>query len=169
MMKTSFLRRVLLGLAILPFSAGCVERRFVITTDPADAIVELNGRVLGASTADAQFTYYVTNKIVVQKEGYEMVEKKEKIKAPWYEYPGLDFFSENIVPWTIRDVRHIHISMQPVQYIPPEQFLPRAYDLREKGQAVVVPERPTTQNPPAAAPPAAELPPFGQPPMPQPR
>jgi hypothetical protein len=156
-MKTSCHRWVLLGLAMLPFTAvGCVERRFVITTDPVDAIVEVNNKILSSSPAYSQFTYYVVNEIVVQKEGYEMVVRQEKVKAPWYEYPGLDFISENLIPWTIRDVRHIHIPMQPVQYIPPDQILPRAQELRIKGQAIVVPNPPPGRTP--AGPSTEQLP-----------
>src|SRR5262245_59892758 len=101
LMKTRIPRWLILGLAVLP-AIGCVERRFVITTDPEVAIVECKGRsplpTISAAPADLQFTYYVTYAITAQKEGYEMAVHREKVKAPWYEYPGLDFISENLIP-----------------------------------------------------------------------
>ena len=136
MMKTGIHRWVLLGLALLPLGAGCVERRFIIETDPPDAIVFFKEKPLSSSPADTQFTYYLTYEFTAQKAGYEMVVHKEKVKAPWYEYPGLDFFSENVIPWTIKDVRTIHIHMEKSKFIPPDQILPQAEILRDKGRAI---------------------------------
>src|SRR5581483_5232398 len=37
---------------------GCVERRYVITSDPPGAIVYCNGRQIGATPVDDHFIYY---------------------------------------------------------------------------------------------------------------
>src|SRR5579864_2757476 len=91
-----------LGAAAL---AGCVERRYVVYTDPAGAVVFRNGQILGQAPADDYFVYYGKYDFTLVKEGYETQQVQQEIKAPWYEFPGLDFISENLVPWRIIDRR----------------------------------------------------------------
>jgi len=110
-----------------------------------------------------QFTYNGKYEFLAQKEGYEITKHIENVKARWYEVFGLDFISENLIPFTIRDVRYVHIKMNPLQNIPPDLLLPAAQALRERGKAVVY--TPPVQNSPT--PPAASPPPS-QPPMPPP-
>jgi hypothetical protein len=144
--------------------AGCVDRRFVIRSDPPTAIVEVNGKPAGATPTDLQFTYYGTYLIVLKHEGFETLVVKQPVKPPWYEIPPLDFVSENLLPWTIRDVRRITLPMRQLQIVPPEAVLERAGQLRARGQGigapVPVPVMPNPQPPPGLAPP---LPPTVQP------
>ena len=156
MMKSGIHRWVLLGLAVLPLAGGCVERHFIITTDPGDAIIEYKGIPVSSSPADLQFLYTGRKyKFVAQKEGYEVTEHIENVKSRWYEVFGMDFISEHIIPFTIRDERRINIHLNPLQNIPPDLLLPAAKALRERGQAVVY--TPPSQN--LQAPPAAGAPP----------
>ena len=53
------------------------------------------------------------------------------MRSPWYELPGLDFISENLVPWTIRDVRVFRYVLQPATIVPPEQLLQNGQNLRD--------------------------------------
>ena len=109
-----------LGLAVcVTCMTGCVERRFVITTSPPGAIV-LDERHLptGAAPTDREFTYYGTYAFTLVKDGFQTMTVQEKVKAPWYEFIGLDFISENVIPWTIRDVRRFHYVLQPLQLVP---------------------------------------------------
>ena len=46
------------GLLSLAALAGCVERRFVIESDPPGALVLMNGQQLGATPVDGHFVYY---------------------------------------------------------------------------------------------------------------
>jgi hypothetical protein len=129
------------GLTVLAaacaLSAGCVDRRFVIDSDPPMAVVEANGRPLsGATPTDKQFIYYGTYRFVLKHEGYETLVVDQPVRPPWYEYPPLDFFSENVIPFTIRDVRHFSYPMRPLQLLPPEQVLGRAQELRSQGQTI---------------------------------
>src|SRR5438270_8298429 len=95
--------------------AGCVERRYVVSSDPPGALVLRNGQPLGATPADDHFTYYGNYHFTLIRDGYETLEVDECVRAPWYEWPPLDFVSENLVPWWIYDVRHFHYAMQPLQ------------------------------------------------------
>jgi len=127
---------------------GCVERRFVITTDPPGAIVlDENHRPIGASPADDQFTYYGTYRFTVIKDGFQTQHFEEHVKAPWYEYFPFEFFSENLIPWHIRDVRRLHYTLVPVQLIPPEDVLRDGLKLRERERGLEVPPRPDEPAP----------------------
>lgn len=142
----------LLFLALCVVSqTGCVERRFVITTDPPGAIVyDWKDQPLSASPADTPFTYYGTYNFTLVKDGYETMKVQEQVKAPWYGLFGVDFITENLIPYRFRDVRTFHYQLRPLQQVPPEALLQSADSLRARGQ--------TIGPPPSVAP--------GPPPMP---
>src|SRR6478672_8516057 len=57
--------------AALALLAGCVERRFVIESDPPGALVLLNGQPLGTTPVDGYFTYYGNYRFTIIKDGFE--------------------------------------------------------------------------------------------------
>ena len=141
--------RLRLAVWLLTFLAGsgaltgCVDRRFIITTDPPGAIVfdekdmPMGGR--GASPTGQSFTYYGTYQFKIVKDGCETLVVREKVNAPIYEWFLLDFFSENVIPWTIRDIRTFHYQLHPMQVVPAETVLQQAETLRQRGQGIGVP------------------------------
>jgi hypothetical protein len=119
---------------------GCVERQMIITTDPPFAVVyDEQNRPLSASPADRSFTYYGKYRFKIVKDGYETLIVEEDVRPPCYEWLGLDFISENVLPWTIRDIRRYHYQLQPLQVVPPEMVLEQANPLRERGKAIGTP------------------------------
>jgi hypothetical protein len=131
------------ALALVPalaMLAGCVEREIIITTEPFGAVVFDERNIpLSASPADKSFTYYGKYRFKIVKDGYETLIVDENIKAPWYEWLGVDFVSENVVPWTIRDIRRFHYVLQPSVVVPPEQALEQGKLLRARGQTIGTP------------------------------
>ena len=134
-----------MGLAVAAMASGCVERRFVITTtapglppgtDAGAVVYDEKGLPIGGTPADRQFTYYGKYRFTAMRDGYETQVVERDIQAPWYQWFGIDFISENLVPWTIRDVRHIEIQLQPMQMIPADQVLQQAEVLRQRGQSL---------------------------------
>lgn len=127
----------LVTLTFCLLTAGCVERRFVITSDPPGAIVydEL-GQPVGATPVDRQFTYYGKYKQMLVRDGFQTLIAEENVKAPWYEVYPLDFFSEVLWPFKLRDVRRLHYVMQPQQVVPAEVILDGANQMRRRGQAI---------------------------------
>src|SRR4051812_14030889 len=90
----------------LALVAGCVEHRMVITTEPYGAVVYDEKHLpIGATPADRPYTYYGVYEFTIVKDGYETMVVREDVRPPWYEVFPLDFISENVIPWTIRDVR----------------------------------------------------------------
>jgi hypothetical protein len=127
----------LLGLALCTSAvSGCVERRYIVYSDPPGAIVQENGRTVGAAPADRPFTYYGKYRFTLIRDGYQTLVVDEPIHTPWYEYFPLDFVVENLWPWTIRDVRTFTYKMEPLPIVPPETVLERAGQLRNRGQDI---------------------------------
>jgi hypothetical protein len=112
---------------------GCVERRYVIYTDPPGAMVLRNGQAIGASPVDDHFVFYGKYKFTIFADGYETLQVEQKIPAPWYEWVGLDFFSENLLPWTIRDRRVFQFHLEPRHIPDPKALLDQAQNLRNRG------------------------------------
>src|ERR1700682_5322957 len=118
----------------LAFLTGCVERRMVVTTEPFGALVYDERNVpLSASPADRPFTYYGKYRFTIVKDGYETLVVEEDVRPPWYEWIGLDFISETLIPWTLRDVRRFHYQLQPAVVVPPDQVLEQGKLLRARG------------------------------------
>src|SRR5437868_4852974 len=103
--------------------AGCVERRFVIESDPPGALVLVNGQPLGATPVDGHFLFYGKYQFTLIKDGYETLQVEECFRAPWYQYFPVDFLSENIYPGKVEDIRR----PKPYQLMPKAQ--PRADEL----------------------------------------
>ena len=127
------------ALTILIGTAGCVERRMVINTEPPGAVVfDETGQPIGASPKDKTFIYYGTYHFRLAKDGYETLEVDQPVVAPWYEYFGLDFISENLIPWTIRDVRRFDYVLQRPQPKAHDEVLREGTQLKAFGQTIVL-------------------------------
>jgi PEGA domain-containing protein len=148
-------------LAVAALSAGCIDQRYLITSDPPGAMVLHNGAPIGATPVDDQFVYYGKHHFTLVKDGYETLQIDQDIPAPWYEYPPLDFVTEVLYPGRLHDVHAFHYQMRPAEPPNKEDVLERGKQLRSRGQALVGQEPPPP--PTAEAPPPP--PPLG-PPMP---
>lgn len=157
------MKRIACLTALLTISsmAGCVERRFTVYSEPAGALVYHNGRYLGMTPVDGYLTYYGKQQFTLIKEGYETRDVVEPYPAPWYDLPGIDFVTENLWPFKLRDVRKFSYTMRPLQTIPPDDVRRRAEELRARGQNIGVPAppRPIGPSQPPPAPPDGTLPP----------
>ena len=134
--------RRLFGLAALAACSlcGCVERRFVITTDPPGAIViDENHMSMGPAPVDRQWVYNGTYEFTLVKDGFQTLTVREKVTPTWYEYVGLDFIAEHIIPWTLRDIRRFHYQLQPLAVVSPEQLREQGTALRQRGLTIGVP------------------------------
>jgi hypothetical protein len=160
-MKQSAWLTLALALAVLP--AGCVTRRYVITSDPPGAIVYRDGQPIGATPVEESFIYYGNYHFRLVKDGYEPLDVDQKMATPWYEYIGADFISENFVPFWIRDKQEFCFRLQPLQQVSPDDLKRRAQQLRERGKLIQPPPGlvlpPRRPNPPPAPPGPTVLPP----------
>lgn len=115
---------------------GCVERRYVIESDPPGALVLVNGQPLGTTPVDGHFVYYGNYTFTLIKDGFETQHIDQQIRAPWYQYPLIDFASETLYPGKLEDVRRFRYAMQPVTQVNSQQLLQQAEALRNRGQAI---------------------------------
>jgi hypothetical protein len=156
-------RACLLGVALAAgLAGGCVERKFVVETDPPNVLVLVNNQPLGYSPADGSFVYYGKYRFTLMAPGLETLHVEENITPPWYEWWPLDFFFETLWPFELEDKHTFHYRMVPMQIPNDEELRRRAGEVREQGRNVrpaAPPEAPaaptqTTGAPPQEAPPA---------------
>jgi len=136
--------RLTLWIAALSLTlTGCVERRFVISTDPFGAVVyDLSETPIGVAPADKSFTYYGNYRFKLIKDGYQTKIVEERIRAPWYEWPGLDFVSENLLPFTVRDIRRLHYQLDPIAPVSEQKVRDDGELLRQRGMTIGEPLQP---------------------------
>lgn len=150
-------------------TVGCVQRRMTVRSNPPGAYVYIDNYPIGVTPVSTDFTYYGKRQFRLVRDGYETLTVDQKVKAPWYEWFGLDFVSENLVPYTIRDEQQFNFQMVPQQVPPREQLAARAEELRASTQAQryvppPVPVVPAAGSPaPPPPPPGVVVPPPGQP------
>ena len=133
--------RIALALACL-LGSGCVQRYFVVDSSPRQAMVYVNNVAYGPSPATVPFTYYGTYDITLVREGFEIEKISQKVEAPWYAYPPVDFFAEVLNPFKVEDVHRFYYEMK--KSLPPDvaQLQSDAAMLREAGLAVPDPKYP---------------------------
>jgi hypothetical protein len=115
---------------------GCVERRYLIESDPPGALVLVNGQPLGTTPVDGYFTYYGTYDFTLIKDGYQTKQVPQKICMPWYEFPGVDFATENLYPGKVEDIRRYRYCLEPLVQVRTDELLQQAEMLRGKGRTV---------------------------------
>lgn len=121
------------ALAAAVLSGGCVQRRLTIRSNPPGALVYIDNYQIGTTPVSTDFIYYGEREIRLVKDGYETLVVRQKIPAPWYQWPPLDFFSENLVPAEIRDERTLAYQMSPRQTVQTQELKARAEQLRQDG------------------------------------
>jgi len=138
--------RCLVAIALCAAASGCVQRRLTIRSNPPGAVVYVDNYEIGTTPVATDYVYYGTRKIRLVKDGYETLTIMQPLPAPWFEFPGLDFFSENVNPREIRDERTLDFQLQPQVIVPTEQLLGRAENLRHSSQAPINPAAPAVIN-----------------------
>jgi hypothetical protein len=120
----ALVRRLLVLSAVLMLSGvGCVERRMTIRSNPSNALVILDGQEIGFTPVSVPFHYYGVRQIKLVKDGYETKIINQHVTPPWYQRYGVDFVSEVLIPWRIRDERDYGLSeneytLQPKVMVP---------------------------------------------------
>lgn len=158
------LQLALIVAMVLP-ACGCVRRRLNVRTNPPGALVYVDNQQIGTTPCSVDFTYYGTREIRLVKPGFETLTVNQPIPAPWWQYPGIDFVSENLVAMKIRDNRTVTYNLAPQVVVPTQELVDRANQLRQDAlqypvaqaaataPVVVAPGSPVVVPAPVAAPP----------------
>lgn len=123
-----------LAAAVVVCSVGCVSRRMTIMSDPPGALVMLEGREIGYTPVSVDFTHYGTRELTLVKDGYETLTVQQKVRTPWYQWPVIEFFADNLKPVHKTDRHGFRYSMQPQQIIPDDELRRRGEMLRNEAQ-----------------------------------
>jgi hypothetical protein len=125
----TFRRRVVTGLLLSGVAAllGCVERRYTLRTEPPGALAIVNGEEIGPTPVSRSFYYYGDREITFLLDGYETKTVIQPVNAPWWDNLFTEFFTENLVPFNLRDEREFKNELTPAQ-------APRADDLRNRAE-----------------------------------
>jgi len=164
---------ILLAVAIVLPACGCVRRRLNVRTNPPGALVYVDNQQIGTTPCSTDFVYYGTREIRLVKPGFETLTVNQPIPTPWYQYPPLDFISENLVGSKIRDNRTVTYNLSPQVMVPTQELIDRANQLRQDtlqcpvtpagaampGAPTVVPAAPVIVPAPAPAPAPTAVPP----------
>lgn len=168
------------AVALATIAGGCVQRRLTIRSNPPGAVVYVDNQEIGTTPCSTDFLFYGTRQFRLVKDGYETLKTERFISPPFYQIFPLDFVSENVVPWEIRDERSVDFDLQPQVIVPTQALLGRAQDLRQgtnaRAAALVVPAgvpQPASVAPPSGMvapgvlpPPSAPITPMGTMPAP---
>ena len=103
-------------------------------SNPPGAMVLLDGKEIGYSPASADFIYYGTRRVTMIMDGYETKTDLVTVSAPFYQWPIIEFFTDNFSPARITDRRMFKFDLQPKQLVPDEQLRDRARKLRSEAQ-----------------------------------
>ncbi len=137
-----------LGLGTL---AGCVDRRFVVTTNVPGAQIAVDGKNLGPSPVDSEFEYAGNYEFTALAPGYEPLRQKVRLAPKWYMFPPFDLITEVLYPGRIEDVRRVTLTLVPKQQLTDEQLLAQANVLRAQGKALPPPRFPDKKDAPPPA------------------
>jgi hypothetical protein len=122
-------------------TAGCVERRYTIRTEPPGALAIVNGEEIGRTPVSRSFTFYGDRDITLMLDGHQTQRVLQPMNAPWYDNLITEFFTENVIPYTFRDEREFNYRMVPGTVPPTNDLVSRAESLRAQGATQPPPRR----------------------------
>jgi len=115
-------------------SVGCVQRRLVVRSQPEGALVTIDNQIVGQTPVSVPFVYSGTRQIRLEREGYQTVNVKERIRPKWYDTFPISFFSNHFAMREIRDTRVLDFQLEPKTNVEENQLLDRANELRINSQ-----------------------------------
>lgn len=128
------------GLAVLA-TTGCVERRYTIRSEPPGALVVVNGEEIGTTPVSRSFVFYGKREITLVADGYQTENIIQPMDAPWYDNIVTEAFTENLLPFTIRDEREYNFRLKPAQVASSGDVSARANDFRARALTPPAPRR----------------------------
>jgi hypothetical protein len=115
---------------ILVSLSGCVQRRFIIRSQPEGAFVTIDKQPIGLTPLSVPWTYNGTREFQLEKDGYRTIKVQQRFQPTWYETFPASFVTENFWPQEIRDERVLDFQMEPKTQVQENLLLDRANDLR---------------------------------------
>lgn len=90
---------------------GCTKQHLIIDSNPTGAQAEVNGKNVGKTPVSLIYVETGQFRIRLQKNGYEIIDTKFKVKKRWFNYPIIDFFAEAIpIIWSSK--KHVNFKFK---------------------------------------------------------
>jgi hypothetical protein len=99
------------------------------------ALVSIDDQEVGYSPVSTGFTFYADREIRLIKDGHETVTVIQPVEAPWWDSLLIEFFVENLWPFTIRDDREFQYEMPPTAQVSTGEVIQRGQQLRSEAHA----------------------------------
>ena len=129
-------RAVLLPAALLALlsQSGCVERLLAIHSDPPGAAVYVDGEKAGTTPCEVPYIWYGTRVVVLELRGFSLIRQEVVLNPPWWQIIPIDFITDVVIPFTIRDRLSVSYTLEPAPVSPQEleAVFERAAELRKK-------------------------------------
>ena len=77
--------------------AACTDRFIQIRSEPPGATAFLDGKEIGRTPCQVPFAWYGDRELVLEKPGYRSRTEILRIRAPWWQWPVLDFFTDVVL------------------------------------------------------------------------
>ena len=105
-----------------------------IHSEPPGALVYLNGQEAGRTPLERDFLWYGTYDVQVRQEGFETLKTRQRVIAPWWQWPPFDLLAE-LFPLT--DKRSYTYELTPAAdtAIDLDAILSRSEEMRGKLQS----------------------------------
>jgi len=110
-----------------------------VGSNPPGATVYLDGKEIGRTPFSTNFVHYGKREFRVVKQGYETKTVLMPVSAPWYQWVGLDFVSEVLLPGKLTDHKYYEFDLQPEKIVPGSEIVARAEEFRQTAHADGVP------------------------------
>ncbi len=102
----------------------------MVRSNPPGATVHVDNQPIGVTPCGVDFVYYGTREVRLSMQGYETLTVNQPIPTPWYEFPGIDFVTENMIPNRIEDIRTVSYNLTRQRMAPAEEIVSRGQELR---------------------------------------
>ena len=113
-------------------TAGCVERRLTIVTEPSEAVVWLNDEEVGTTPVTVNFNWYGDYSVRVEKSGHEILNTHRVLERPAHDKFPFDFFAEVLWPKKIVDEYTWEFELEPFQQASPDELIGAAQDMQQR-------------------------------------
>ena len=130
-----------LVLVLLAAAWGCVERKLTVTSTPPGAKIYLDDEPKGETPATFRFNFHGHRTFTLKKDGYGIKEEVRKVRAPFWELPGLDVIAE-FTPIPLEDHQKFHFELEPVRRVSTGDLLDRARAMKARMEGKPPPEKP---------------------------
>ncbi|GHT12914.1 hypothetical protein FACS1894170_08310 [Planctomycetales bacterium] len=129
-----------IGILVVASTCGCVRRRLTVRSNPPGATVFLDGKEIGRTPFSTNFQHYGKREFKIVKQGYETQTKLLPVRAPWYEWVGIDFVSEVLVPGKLTDQKFFEFELRPQPEVSGAEIVARAEELRHTAHTDGLPQ-----------------------------